>query len=57
MPLWLKGDVLDVRRVVSVWAAASGSSDNTIKVPINFHRCGLTHDAPISPRHVFIFDH
>ncbi|KAG1826779.1 ribonuclease H-like domain-containing protein [Suillus subaureus] len=31
MPLWLKGDVLDVRRVVSVWAAASANPDTTTK--------------------------
>ncbi|KAG2349386.1 hypothetical protein BDR05DRAFT_985934 [Suillus weaverae] len=29
MPLWLKGDVLDVRRVVSVWAVAPGNPDTT----------------------------
>ncbi|KAG6335879.1 hypothetical protein ID866_3216 [Astraeus odoratus] len=28
MPSWLKGDVLDVRRVVSVWAATRERSDN-----------------------------
>ncbi|KIJ69481.1 hypothetical protein HYDPIDRAFT_80257 [Hydnomerulius pinastri MD-312] len=28
MPSWLKGDVLDVRRVVSVWAATNGASEN-----------------------------
>ncbi|KAF9228000.1 hypothetical protein BS17DRAFT_774617 [Gyrodon lividus] len=28
MPSWLKGDVLDVRRVVSVWAATDGAPDS-----------------------------
>ncbi|KAG2116504.1 ribonuclease H-like domain-containing protein [Suillus discolor] len=31
MPLWLKGDILDVRKVVSVWAVASSNPDTTIK--------------------------
>lgn len=37
MPLWLKGDVLDVRRVVSVWAVASGNPDTTTKPSARFH--------------------
>lgn len=59
MPLWLKGDILDVRKVVSVWAVASSNPDTTVKVPINFRRCGLTftHDSFISLRHVLTFDH
>lgn len=28
MPSWLRGDVLDVRKVVSVWAAMNRTSDN-----------------------------
>ena len=28
MPSWLKGDVLDVRKVVSVWAAMNRASDS-----------------------------
>ena len=28
MPSWLRGDVLDVRKVVSVWAAMNRASDN-----------------------------
>lgn len=31
MPLWLKGDVLDIRRVVSVWAVATGNPGTTNK--------------------------
>ncbi|KAG1756283.1 ribonuclease H-like domain-containing protein [Suillus paluster] len=31
MPPWLKGDVLDVRRVVSVWAVASGNPETMAK--------------------------
>lgn len=37
MPFWLKGDVLDVRRVVSVWAIASGNPDATTKHSARSH--------------------
>lgn len=37
MPLWLKGDVLDVRRVVSARAAASGNPDTSTKSSTRSH--------------------
>ncbi|KAG1891514.1 hypothetical protein F4604DRAFT_419682 [Suillus subluteus] len=37
MPLWLKGNVLDVRRVVSVWAVASSNPDTTTKPSARSH--------------------
>lgn len=50
MPSWLRGDVLDVRKVVSVWAAMNGVSDSqhiNTKVCSNCRRfmisCRLVH--------------
>ncbi|KAG2146922.1 ribonuclease H-like domain-containing protein [Suillus bovinus] len=37
MPLWLKGNILDVRRVVSVWAVAPGNVDTTIQPSARSH--------------------
>ncbi|KAG2112847.1 ribonuclease H-like domain-containing protein [Suillus clintonianus] len=37
MPPWLKGDVLDVRRIVSVWAVSSGNPETTTKLPARSH--------------------
>lgn len=37
MPPWLKGDVLDVRRVVSVWAVASGNPETMAKFAARSH--------------------
>ncbi|KAF8136290.1 ribonuclease H-like domain-containing protein [Boletus edulis] len=40
MPSWLRGDVLDVRKVVSVWAAMNKASDTqqmNVKYPPSYH--------------------
>lgn len=29
MPSWLRGDVLDVRKIVSVWAAMNGAGSDS----------------------------